>query len=154
MKKLLIALLFAPTLAWAQDTPEAQIQHHLDEGKVVIAQWWTDWCTTCQRQKRVIEELRAENDYEDHLAFIEIDHDEWGQDLLAMEQNVVRRSTLVAIGNEGTLDTQVAQTSKTMIKGFLDSAALSAQGKPTLDFGALTPAAPQSANLDTACETC
>lgn len=132
-----LTLMLLPFKAQAQNpvNPNIEIQAALDADKVVIAQWWTDWCPTCQRQKRVIADLRAANDYPG-LHFVEIDHDVWGQTMMAAEQGVVRRSTLVAITPDGILDIQIAQTGVETIQGFINNAQMVSEGNPPLEHSA------------------
>ncbi len=92
-------------------------------GKVVFLDFWTNWCTTCAAQGRVIEALRAENPaYDQSITFITVDWDQYADGTLSKSLNIPRRSTLVALKGQAEIGRIVAGTAKADIKALLDAA--------------------------------
>jgi thioredoxin 1 len=95
----------------------------MDEGKVVLLDFWASWCSTCAAQERVLAELKAENpEYEKNIAFFIVDWDAYGNGELSRALNIPRRSTLVALNGREELGRIVAGTGKAEIKALLDTA--------------------------------
>jgi thiol-disulfide isomerase/thioredoxin len=95
----------------------------MDEGKVVLLDFWASWCSTCAAQERVLAELKAENPaYETSIAFFVVDWDAYGKGELSTALNIPRRSTLVALKGRQELGRIVAGTGKAEIKALLDMA--------------------------------
>lgn len=92
-------------------------------GKVVFLDFWTNWCSTCAAQDRVIADLRAANPaYDANITFITVDWDEFADSDLSKALKIPRRSTLVALKGETELGRIVAGTSTTDIKALMDLA--------------------------------
>lgn len=95
----------------------------MDEGKVVLLDFWASWCSTCAAQGRVLTQLRADNPaYDQKITFFVVDWDAYGKDTLAKELGIPRRSTLVLLKGRNELGRIVAGTSKAEIKALLDKA--------------------------------
>jgi thiol-disulfide isomerase/thioredoxin len=95
----------------------------MDEGKIVLLDFWASWCSTCAAQERVLAALRAENPaYEREITFFVVDWDAYGKDTLAKDLRIPRRSTLVLLKGRKELGRIVAGTSKAEIKALLDKA--------------------------------
>jgi thioredoxin 1 len=95
----------------------------MDQGKVVLLDFWASWCSTCAAQERVLAELKAENpEYEKNIVFFVVDWDEHGKGELSRALNIPRRSTLVALRGREELNRIVAGTGKAEIKALLDMA--------------------------------
>ena len=95
----------------------------MDEGKIVLLDFWASWCSTCAAQERVLAALKAENPaYEQTIAFYKVDWDLYAKDTLAKDLQIPRRSTLVALKGRKELGRIVAGTSKEDIKALLDTA--------------------------------
>ena len=93
----------------------------LEEGKTVFIDFAADWCSTCHRQERVINALRAANPaYDDAMVFVKVDWDKYGQEDIAVFHNIPRRSTLIVLKGEAEIGRIVAGTSEADIKALMD----------------------------------
>ncbi len=99
------------------------VKQLLADGKTVVIDFTTEWCTTCAAQKRTMAAVRQSNPaYDENIIFVTSDYDIYGQKELARELNIPRRSTIVALKGEEELARIVAGTSKKQIKELLDAA--------------------------------
>ena len=117
------ALACVPFAAQAEfvDFVPGTIDNALAEGKTVLVDYAADWCTTCARQERVINALRAaEPSYDDAMMFVRVDWDTYGYDEVAVSRDIPRRSTLILLRGDDELGRIVAQTGETQIKALLD----------------------------------
>ncbi|PLL10342.1 thioredoxin [Tabrizicola sp. TH137] len=100
----------------------------LESGKVVFLDFWTNWCSTCAAQDRVITDLRRSNPgYGEMITFITVDWDQYADSDLARNLDIPRRSTLVALKGETEIGRIVAGTAKADIKALMDAALAAAQ---------------------------
>lgn len=100
----------------------------LKAGKTVFVDYAADWCSTCARQERVINALRSENpDYDANIVFVRVDWDKFGNAPVAVDRNIPRRSTLIALKGGAELGRIVAGTSKADIKSLMDKALAAAK---------------------------
>lgn len=96
-------------------------------GKVVFLDFWTNWCSTCATQERVISELRRTNPaYDQQITFITVDWDKYAKGDLSKGLGIPRRSTLVALKGSKEIGRIVAGTSKADIQALMDAALASA----------------------------
>ena len=116
--------LVAP-MAYAAGTAytPALLAAELDAGKTVFLDFKASWCSTCKAQSRVIAALKADNpDYEAKISFIDVDWDQWKDDMIVADLNIPRRSTLVVLRGETELGRIVSGTAKAEIKALMDTA--------------------------------
>jgi len=115
-----------PLAAKAGDTVDyapGMIQEALAEGKTVFVDYAADWCSTCARQERVINELRAENPaYDESIIFVRVDWDDFGGEEVSTSRNIPRRSTLLVLKGDEELGRIVAGTDTDEIRALLDKA--------------------------------
>ncbi|MFY0616236.1 thioredoxin family protein [Shimia sp.] len=118
------ATLIAPFAARATtDYTPGLVKKHLAAGDTIFLDFKADWCGTCAAQERVIDALRQENPaYNDAITFINVDWDKHRQSELARNLKIPRRSTLVVLKGNEELGRIVAGTSKSTIKGLMDTA--------------------------------
>ena len=118
------ALVAMPSLSQAAlHYKPGMVKQLLGEGKTVFIDYTTEWCTTCAAQKRTLAALLGDNAaYAEHITFVTIDYDIYGRAELAMELNIPRRSTLVALHGDQELGRIVAGTGRQQIQELLDVA--------------------------------
>ena len=117
------AVLVAGPVFAAMDYTPGIVEQKLAEGKTVFLDYKAAWCSTCAAQERVINALRKENPaYDQNIVFINVDWDQFRSDPLTKTLNIPRRSTLVVLKGQNELGRIVAGTSKSAIKGLMDTA--------------------------------
>jgi thiol-disulfide isomerase/thioredoxin len=95
----------------------------MDQGKTVFLDFWTNWCSTCAAQDRVILDLRASDPaYDAAITFITVDWDEYADAQISRDLTIPRRSTLVALKGREEIGRIVAGTSREDIKALMDAA--------------------------------
>ncbi|UWR23313.1 thioredoxin family protein [Sulfitobacter sp. S190] len=94
----------------------------LAQGKTVLIDYSASWCSTCKRQERVMNALRAADPvYDEKLTFIKVDWDTYKDHEVTVFRNIPRRSTLILLRGDAELGRVVAQTSESQIKALLDA---------------------------------
>ncbi|MBO9473797.1 MULTISPECIES: thioredoxin family protein [unclassified Shimia] len=118
------AALLAPFAARAAtDYTPGLVKQHLAKGDIVFLDFSATWCATCATQERVVNELIDENPaYGETITFIKVDWDTYRKAELTKSLKIPRRSTLVVLKGDQELGRIVAGTSKSQIKGLLDTA--------------------------------
>lgn len=120
------AVAVAPAVAQAASgTPYTPglVDAQLAEGKTVLVDFYTAWCTTCAAQQRTIQALKDENPgYAEAISFVSVDWDQYSQSELANRLAIPRRSTLVVLKGDQELGRIVAGTSKADIQALMDTA--------------------------------
>lgn len=97
------------------------IKSELAAGKTLLVDFAADWCSTCARQERIIEELRAANPaYSDAITFVRVDWDDFKRHDVTTSRNIPRRSTLILLRGEEELGRLVAETRTAEIQALLD----------------------------------
>ena len=101
-------------------TPGA-IEKALKEGKTVFVDYSATWCSTCKRQERVINSLRAADpSYDGAMTFVKVDWDTYGRHAVTVNRGIPRRSTLIVLRGDDELGRIVAGTSQAQIKSLMD----------------------------------
>ncbi len=113
----------ASVVSRSVDYKPGLIKEALAQGKTLFVDYAAVWCTTCKRQERVIEKLRAENPaYDNAMTFVRVDWDQYKGDDVRTSRNIPRRSTLILLKGDQELGRIVAGTSEAQIKELLDKA--------------------------------
>ncbi|WP_166418026.1 thioredoxin family protein [Cochlodiniinecator piscidefendens] len=100
----------------------------LADGQTVFVEFKTNWCPTCAAQQRVIGGVTSEDSaYLENVEFVTVDWDIYSSEDLARRLNIPRRSTLVVLQGDQELGRIVAGTSRSAIKGLMDTALTAAQ---------------------------
>lgn len=120
------AVLLVPSNALASErvfyTP-GLAEQAMDQGRVVFLDFWTNWCSTCAAQERVIADLRASDpDYNAAITLITVDWDEYSDAQISRDLRIPRRSTLVALKGREEIGRIVAGTSRNDIKELMHAA--------------------------------
>jgi thioredoxin 1 len=122
------SILIAPQVGYAKERifySPGLAEAAIEEGKVVFLDFWTNWCTTCAAQDRVIRELRSNNQtYNSRITFITVNWDQYSDAQISKRLKVLRRSTLIAMKGSKELGRLVAATSRKDIKELMDKALL------------------------------
>ena len=121
---LVAGLTLAPSLLFAGTelvyTP-GLIKEKLAEGKTVLVDYAASWCSTCKRQERVRDELRASNpEYDKNLVYIRVEWDVYNSHPVTVDRNVPRRSTLLVLRGDKELGRIISGTSVSEIKALMD----------------------------------
>ena len=119
------AVSLAPLAARAQFIPYAPgvAEEAMARGERIILDFYATWCSTCARQQRVMDGLRAANPaYDRDLTLIHVDWDSYGNGDLVRRFAVPRRSTIIALKGERELGRTVAGTAEAEIRPLFDAA--------------------------------
>lgn len=118
------AATLAPMVAMADDFvtyTDGIIEAALAEGKTVFVDYSATWCSTCHRQARVINAIRAADPaYDKAMIFVKVDWDDFGRKDVAVSRNIPRRSTLIVLRGDDELGRIVAGTGESQIKALMD----------------------------------
>lgn len=93
-------------------------EHTLEEGKLLLVDYWAPWCGYCRRIGPAYEQIAAE--FGDKLVVAKINIDE--EPLLANAEQIEVIPTLVLYQNGKAIDSIVAPESKDMIAQFIRNA--------------------------------
>lgn len=119
------AVSLAPLAAQAAFVPYTPglAEDAITRGDRIILVFSATWCSTCNRQERIMNELRAQNAaYDQRLTLIEVDWDTYGTSDLVRRFNVPRRSTIIALHGTRELGRTVAGTQVSEIRALFDAA--------------------------------
>lgn len=98
----------------------ATFDQYLASGKTFLMGVHAKWCSTCDRQKRVINALRAQGEPYNSMTMLAVDWDENRKSPLIGKYNVPRRSTLIMFKDGKEVGRVVAGTSTEQIKQLID----------------------------------
>lgn len=112
---------FAGLAANFVDYAPGMIEKALSEGKTVFVDYSATWCSTCKRQERVINALRAADpEYDASMVFVKVDWDTYKSHSVTKSRAIPRRSTLIVLRGDAELGRIVAGTSQNQIKELMD----------------------------------
>lgn len=122
------ALLASPHLALAGEASSIAytpglIKEKLAAGETILVDYAASWCSTCDRQARIIEELRTNNpEFDKNISFVKVDWDAYGSHEVSTSRKIPRRSTLILLRGDQELGRIVAGTDNDKIKQLLELA--------------------------------
>lgn len=120
------AVAVSPAMAFAAgfvDYTPGVIKNALADGKTVFVDFSATWCSTCKRQERVINALRASDPvYDSAMTFVKVDWDTYRRHEVATGRRIQRRSTLLVLRGDQELGRIIAGTSEAQIKALMDTA--------------------------------
>ncbi len=121
---LTLGTIHMPTSRAKEDTSDysaGDIQTALANSETVFVDYSAEWCGTCKRQERVINQLRSQNPaYNKAITFIRVDWDLYRSDDVTTNRNIPRRSTLLVLRGDKELGRIVAGTSVSDIRTLMD----------------------------------
>ena len=88
------------------------------EGKTVVLDFRASWCSTCKKQKPILEALLKEKDFESVTGFV-VDYD--NSKALKRKLKVNRQSTLIVFKGNKEVDRKIGITNKDKIRSFIAS---------------------------------
>jgi len=104
-----------------QDYTPGAIEKALADGQTIFVDYSAKWCSTCQRQERVINALRADDPaYDAAMTFVKVDWDTYKDHEVTIFRNIPRRSTLLVLRGDDELGRIVAGTGTAQIKELMD----------------------------------
>ena len=93
----------------------------LKSGKPFMLGVHTSWCTTCAKQRRVINSLKSRGAPYKNVTVLEMDWDKYRGSKIGRKLRIPRRSTLIMYNGGGReVGRIVAGTSVSQIKGLVD----------------------------------
>lgn len=109
---------FAKTVPYSHETFDELVASK----KTFLMGVHAKWCSTCDRQKRVINELRQKGEPYKSMTLLAVDWDENRKSPLIGKYNVPRRSTLIMFKNGKEVGRVVAGTGTSEIQALIDKA--------------------------------
>ena len=78
------------------------IKERLSAGETLFVDYSATWCSTCNRQEKILTKIRENNSaYDEKMTFVKIDWDTYKDHEVTSSRNIPRRSTLLVLrGNE------------------------------------------------------
>lgn len=119
------AVTLAPLAAKADFVPYTPglAEDAIARGDRIILNFHATWCSTCNRQVRIMDQLRARNAaYDQRLTLIRVDWDTYSRGDLVRRFAVPRRSTIIALKGDRELGRTVAGTAESEIRALFDAA--------------------------------
>jgi hypothetical protein len=104
-----------------RDYTPGLIQKELAAGKSVFVDYSAVWCSTCARQERVINALRAQDPaFDAAMTFVKVDWDAFGRHEVSTSRGIPRRSTLLVLRGDQELGRIVAGTAESAIRELME----------------------------------
>lgn len=112
---------FAAPAAFALgvDFSDAAFQAALESGKPVLLDFHADWCPTCRKQSKALEQILAEEKFQGITVFV-VDYD--NADALEKKYGVHRQSTLILFKEKKELDRTFGTYEPEPLREFLSKA--------------------------------
>lgn len=110
----------APAFADTVKYTPAEFDQFLAQGKPFLIGVHADWCSTCDRQKRVINALREKGAPYADLTIMEVNWDKERSTKFTTDLNIPRRSTLIMFNGGEEVGRIVAGTGSDEIQALID----------------------------------
>lgn len=113
------ALLLLGPSSWAAEWKEFDqkaFEAAQAQDKTVVLDFHADWCTTCQKQKPILESLVKEPKY-DSVAAFKVDFDKAGD--IKKHLKVQKQSTLIVFKGKKEVDRQMGLTDRDKIESLI-----------------------------------
>ena len=90
------------------------------EGKKIVVTWKTEWCSTCNVQKRVIDKILNEQPtLAEKIMFLDLDWDKYSTHAFTKSLNIPRRSTIIVFNGTKELGRLIAATNRSEIENLI-----------------------------------
>ncbi len=99
----------------AVNITQKQLQDKMDQGKIILVDYWAPWCGYCRRLAPAYDSIARE--YQDQLDVVKINIDE--HEALAREQGIEVIPTLVLYRGGNLLGSVTAPGSKAEVDAFI-----------------------------------
>ena len=100
----------------AMNIDQKQFEAMMQEGKILLVDYWAPWCGYCRRIGPAYEKIAEQ--YEGKIVVAKVNIDE--EPRLAMEERIEVIPTLVLYRDGKAIGSIVAPESKAMIEGFIE----------------------------------
>lgn len=95
----------------------ATVKAAMVEGKTIVVTWKTEWCSTCNMQKRVFDTILTEEPtLAEKIMFLDLNWDEYSNHSFTKNLNIPRRSTIVVFKGMEELGRLIAATNRSEIE--------------------------------------
>ena len=98
----------------------ATVKEAMAEGKTIVVTWKTEWCSTCNVQKRVFDKILTEQPkLAEKIMFVNLDWDKYSKHSFTKNLNIPRRSTIVVFKGMEELGRLIAATNRSEIENLI-----------------------------------
>ena len=89
----------------------------MSEGKKIVVTWKTEWCSTCNVQKRVLDNILTDQPtLTKKIMFLNLNWDKYGKHSFTKNLNIPRRSTIVLFKGTEEIGRLIAATNRSEIE--------------------------------------
>ena len=97
------------------------IKERLSAGETLFVDYSATWCSTCNRQEKILTKIRENNSaYDEKMTFVKIDWDTYKGHEVTSSRNIPRRSTLLVLRGNEEIGRIIAGTDPKEIEALLD----------------------------------
>ena len=97
------------------------IKERLSAGETLFVDYSATWCSTCNRQEKILTKIRENNSaYDEKMTFVKIDWDTYKDHEVTSSRNIPRRSTLLVLRGNEEIGRIIAGTDPKEIEALMD----------------------------------
>ena len=97
------------------------IKERLSAGETLFVDYSATWCSTCNRQEKILTKIRENNSaYDEKMTFVKIDWDTYKGHEVTSSRNIPRRSTLLVLRGNEEIGRIIAGTDPKEIEALMD----------------------------------